>query len=112
MATYASWTQQEKDDMADMLTIVAPMMIDMIRGGNNGDAALARWNGGLSTLVTNLDAGEEIPNPTGLSGGGPVTKENLQNNIMSYVTTLAGLNTQGHIDNVTPLTGAQNLVFS
>ena len=107
--TYDSWTAQEKADMADMLMVVIPLMLDMLTAGNHGDSALSRWNSGLSTLVANLTPGEMIPNPTGLPGAGPVDPVNLANNIMAYVTTLAGMNSQAHIDNVVPVVGAQSV---
>ena len=109
MATYASWTATEKADMADMLMVAIPLMIDMLDAAEKADSALSRWNGGLSVLTAALDVGETIPNPTGLQGSGPVDPTNLSNNIMSYVTTLSGLNTAGHLDNVIPVTGAQNI---
>ena len=110
MVAYSSLTPQEQADIADMLVVVIPTSKAQLDIAGDADVALSRWNNGVSASVASLDPGEEIPNPTGLIGAGPVVKENLQNNIMAYITTLSGLNTQAHIDNITPIVGAQNVV--
>lgn len=103
------WTQQEMDDLQAMIKEIVDLVSVHMQAKGNFAAAIARWNGGVSAKVATLGAGFEIPNPTDLAGTGPITKENLANNLMSYVATIQALGTQGHLDNILPLVGSVNV---
>ena len=104
-----SWTQDEIDQLeATMKEAVA--LGDVHRQAKlHFAAAKSRWDADMSAKVATLPALFEIPNPTGLAGTNPVTKENLANNIMAYVTTIEALGSQGHLDNILPLVGSVNI---
>lgn len=104
-----SWTQQEMDDLRSMIGDIIALGQIHLTAKTNLANALARWNGGVSAKVGTLDALFEIPNPTDLSGTGDLTKENLTNNLMAYVTTANGLGTSGHLGNILPLVGSANV---
>ena len=103
------WSQQEMDDLRATIGDIIAL------GGVHKQAkldfaqALSRWNGGVSTKVGTLAALFAIPNPTDLSGTGDITKENITDNLMAYTTTINGLGTQAHLDNILPLVGSLNI---
>lgn len=104
-----SWSQDEIDDLAAMFTEIVALGDIHRQAKLHFSAALSRWNTGMSVKVASLDAGFSIPNPTDLAGTNPVTKESLTSNLMSYVTTVQGLGTQAHLDNILPLVGSVNI---
>ncbi len=107
--TDEGWTQQEMDELQAMLKEAVALVSVHKQAKAAFAAAVSRWNGGVSAKVATLGAGFEIPNPTDLAGTGPITKENLLNNIMSYVSTIQSLGSQGHLDNILPLVGSVNI---
>ncbi len=109
MATYDSLTDQEKAGIQNLLLLVRPAQAQILNLGRQLQPAMSIWNGSVSALIATLDAGENIPNTTGLVGAGDVTKENLTNNLMAYVSAVAALTTQGHVDNMVPAAGAVNI---
>lgn len=109
MATYDSLTQDQKDDIQGLLLIVRPAQGDILRLARALQPVMSLWNGGVSSLVSSLEVAENIPNTTSLVGADSVTRENLLNNLMAYVTAVAALSTQAHVDNMTPAAGAPNL---
>ncbi len=107
--TAESWTQQEMDDLRAMINDIVALG-DIHRQAKLVFAsAVSRWNASVSAKVGTLVAGFSIPNPTDLAGTGDITKENLSNNLMAYATTVNGLGTSGHLDNILPLVGSVNL---
>lgn len=103
------WTQEEMDDLRALMGEAVALADIHIKAKTSLSAALSRWNTGMSVKVGTLGAGFAIPNPTDLSGTASVTKENLSNNIMAYVTTVQALGSQGHLDNILPLVGSVNV---
>lgn len=103
------WTQAEMDELRAMIQEVIGLRQIHLQAKANFAAAISRWNGGVSAKVATLTAAFAIPNPTDLAGTGDLVKENLANNIMSYVSTIQGLGTQAHLDNILPLVGSVNL---
>jgi len=103
------WTQDEIDDLAALFNEIVALA-DIYKQANlHFAASVSRWNTGMSAKVATLEAGFLIPNPTGLAGTNPVSKENLEANLMAYATTIHGLGTQSHLDNILPLAGSVNI---
>ncbi len=107
--TAESWTQQEMDDLRALITEIIELGNIHLKAKTTLSNAISRWNGGVSAKVGTLGAAFSIPNPTDLAGTGPIVKENLQSNLMAYVTTVQGLGTQAHLDNILPLVGSANV---
>jgi len=110
MGTYAALSAEDKQRLTDLLQIVRPLQAEILRLSRKCEIAVADWNSGASAIVTALDAAEEIPNSTGLSGARELTKENLAGNLMAYITTCGGFSTAGHIANMLPAAGATNIL--
>ena len=107
--TAEGWDQQEMDDLRAAINDLIALG-DIHRQAKLGFAsAVSRWNAGVSAKVGTLGGGFNIPNPTDLAGTGDITKENLSNNLMAYATTVNGLGTAGHLDNILPLVGSVNV---
>ena len=115
-AAYDAWAAanitdpQEREDLKSLLMLVAPISGEIYRLAQRCDVALSLWNTGVSSVVAALPAATAVPNPTDLAGTGPVVKENLANNLMAYLTTVGGLNTSGHLDNIRPAAGTENVL--
>lgn len=105
----AGWTQAEMDELRAMILEIVGLGQIHLQAKAQFAAAITRWNGGVSAKVASLGASFAIPNPTDLAGTSDLVKENLANNIMAYVSTIQGLGTQGHLDNILPLVGSVNL---
>jgi len=107
--TAESWTVDEQNELEAMLKEIVALGRIHTSAKLEFAAALSRWNTGMSTKVGTLGAAFEIPNPTDLAGTSPIVKENLQNNLMAYATTVQGLGTSGHLDSILPLVGSVNI---
>ena len=110
MATYASLSQTDKDALAAHLLVLCRAFPGNYKRSKDCEVINSDWNGGISAIVASLDAGEEIPNPTDYSGASAITKENLANNLESYISALADLGTSGHRGNMIPACGAEMLL--
>ena len=104
-----SWTQQQADNLRALISELIVLRDIHITAKTVAAAAVSRWNAGLDADVTALAALFNIPNPTDLSGTDDIVRENLINNLMSYITTVNGLGTQAHLDNLLPLVGSMNI---
>ena len=103
-----SWTQDEIDQLEALFKEIVALGDIHRQAKLHFASALSRWNTDMSAKVGTLPALFEIPNPTDLAGTQPVTKENLINNLMAYVTTIDGLGTVSHLNNILPLVGSVN----
>lgn len=106
--TGEGWTQQEINDLVSLIVEAVALRQVLSLARNDLSACLSRWNGGVSAKVASLPALFALSNPTNLAGTGPITKENLTNNLMAYVTTIQAMSSQAHLDNVLPLIGTVN----
>jgi hypothetical protein len=104
-----SWTQDEIDDLEALVKEIVALGDVHKQAKLHFSAALSRWNTGMSAKVGTLGAAFSIPNPTDLAGAQPIVKENLQNNLMAYVTTIQALGSSSHLDNILPLVGDVNV---
>ena len=89
MATYASLSPEEKEDLADHYLLEAQVMIDIYRLAKRAEVVNSRWNDTISAIVGTLDVGEEIPNPTNYAGTDPITKENASSNACARAAGVA-----------------------
>ena len=104
-----AWSQDEIDDLAGMISEIVALGDVHMQAKAHFSAAISRWNTGMSAKVGTLGAAFSIPNPTDLAGTNPIVKENLQNNLMPYASTIQALGSQGHLDNILPLVGSVNI---
>ena len=110
MPTYDELAASDKKRIDDALQLMRPLTAEILRLSRKCEIAVADWNSGTSALIASLDAAEEVPNRTGLSSARELTKENIANNLMAYITTCAGFSTAGHIANMLPAAGATNIL--
>jgi len=109
MATYASLSQGDKDALQSFVNDVRLEVAKIFNAAKNAELFVSVWNDDMSALVSTLGAGEVIPNTTGLDGARGITKENLANNLMAYITTTSSMGTTGHLDNIIPAAGLRNV---
>ncbi len=110
MPTYDTDTTENQQEVDELLSIVRPVQAEILRLSQKCEVAVALWNAKVSAIVAAYDAGSTIPNETGLDGADALTKENLANNLMAYVTSAGGFSTSGHIENMLPAGGATNIL--
>lgn len=79
MATYASLTDEQKDQVQSVLNAVRSAAAVLANLANQGQAIGAAWDGGIATLVNGLDPTEVIPQTSGLAGAQPVAPADLIN---------------------------------
>lgn len=116
MPQYADLSTNAKADLDELLALVRPLAAEIHKFAQKNRVALQQWfstppgdGSTIADLVNGLDAGALLPNKTGLSGANEVTKEGLQT-VMSYVSTVAALDSEGHLDASLPFAGAANFI--
>lgn len=87
MATYASLTDEQKTLIQSYVTLVRSWTGEQARGNNHAQAIHDAYNAFALTILNLLDAGEVIPNSSGLDGAVSLTKDE--------VTTLSS-----HVENI------------
>jgi hypothetical protein len=86
MATWASLTQAQKDTVQAVVNPVRALAGNFAQLMNDAKDLGLAWNNGASAIVATLDAGESIPNGTGLADAAPLTKDKLVNLVGYYIT--------------------------
>lgn len=112
MATYASLT-------ADQQALVQSF-VNGLRGADiklqavMSDALVlgAAWNGGVSTIVQSLDAGETIPNTSGLDGAQGLAPADVTNTAGYFIDMSNSANTVGGGGYNTPFHQALRVKFA
>ena len=110
MATWDSLSQSDKDRVQAALQNIRPLSNEIYQLAQKCGPVISDWNGGTSAIIASLDALEEVPNATSLAGALPLAKENIADNLLSYITTVSGLATTAHRDNIVPAAGAVNVM--
>ena len=77
MATYASLTTEKKNILAALTTQLRVFAGEFARTNTRAQVLIDDWMAQVSEIVSTLDAGEVIPNKSGLSGAASTTKEEL-----------------------------------
>ena len=91
MATYASLTQDEKNQLHALLAQVRAFAGTLARDMHKAQVLDDSWDATISTIVATLDVGAVIPNESGLAGAAPLTREEFEQmmnvNIPALLTT-------------------------
>ena len=117
MATYACLTQEQKDILQASTNLVRSWTGEQARTNNHADAINNDYNAQTVTIINSLDAGEIIPNTSGLSGAASLTKEqyitlisHLQNILSDMSSHTFGFNTSALRQAWTIGAGAANMI--
>jgi hypothetical protein len=117
MATYASLTTEEKNILQNMTNMLRGWAGEQARTNNHAEVINDDYNAQVVTLLTSLDAGEVIPNTSGLAGAASLTKEevttlvsHVQNILTDMSTHTSGFNTTTLRQAWTKAAGAANLI--
>lgn len=117
MATYDSLSQEEKDLLAAYTNLIRSWSGEQARSNNHADAINDDWNAQIVTIVGSLDAGEVIPNASGLSGSASLTEaevttltSHVQNILLDMSTHTSGFNTSTLRQAWTKAAGATNMI--
>jgi len=117
MATYASLTQEQKDILQASTNLVRAWSGEQARTNNHADAINNDYNAQTITIGNLLDAGEIIPNTSGLSGAASLTIEeyttlisHIQNILLNMSSHTAGFNTAFLRQAWTKAVGAENMI--
>ena len=95
MATYASLTPAQQDAVQSVANAVRGLQITWQKLATSGQVVAAGWNGGISGIVGSLDAGEVIPNGSGLAGAQGLAPADLTNMVGYLLDASNPSNTQG-----------------
>lgn len=117
MATYASLTDEQKNILQNMTNLLRSWAGETGRTNNHGEAINDDYNAQTSVILTSLDAGEVIPNTSGLAGAASLTKEevttlvsHVQNMQADMSTHTSGFNTAALRQAWTKAAGAANMI--
>ncbi len=95
MATWASLTTEQKATVESFVNAIRGATTTFAGLTKQGQVIGAAWNGGVSTIVQSLDAGEVIPNTSGLDGAQSVAPADVTN-FAGYLIDLSNpANNQG-----------------
>lgn len=97
---YNDLTQEQKDALAAYERLLREWTMRQAQNNNRADAVNTQYNANVSAILASLDAGEIIPNSSGLDGAVSLTKEDLitvtshvQNMLTNMSTHTSGFNT-------------------
>ncbi len=117
MATYASLTTEQKNILAAFTNNLRAWCGEMARTNNHADASNTSYNSFVTTILSSLDAGEIVPNTSGLPGAQSLTKEEVitlvshqQNMLTDMSTHTGGFNTATLRQTWSKAAGAANLI--
>jgi len=111
MATYDSLTAEQKDILGALTTQTRAFAGEFARINSRAEVLVDDWNGQVAAIVATLDAGEIIPNLSGLRGAANVTKEEVTTLLgTSLVNLLATYNTAGARQLYVKLAGPGNVI--
>lgn len=111
MATYNSLTVEQKNILGALTTQTRAFAGSLARDNTVAEVLLDDWNAQVAAIVASLDAGEIIPNLSGLAGAASITKEELTNLLAVSITNLlATYNTAAARELYVKLAGPQNVI--
>lgn len=76
---YSELTAEQKDEIQGLMNLARPLAGELARLLEKFQGVVSGYVGNTEDLIGLLDAGELIPNTTGLSGAEALTKEEAQN---------------------------------
>ena len=85
MATYASLTPEQQDSVQSLVNALRAAYIALQAAAKQGQIMGAAWNGGISTIVNSLDAGETIPNTSGYAGAQGLAPADVVNSVGYFI---------------------------
>ena len=111
MATYDSLTQEQKNILGALTTQTRAFAGKLARDNTVAEVLVDDWNAQVSAIVATLDAGEIIPNLSGLNGAAAITKEELTTLLGTSITNLlATYNTTAARELYVKLAGPGNVI--
>ena len=117
MATYDSLSTEDKAILQNMTNMCRSWSGEQARTNNHGEAINTTYNAQVVTILSSLDAGEVVPNTSGLAGAASLTKEqvitlvsHIQNVQTDMSTHTNGFNTDGLRQVWAIAAGAENLI--
>lgn len=96
MTTYNNLTAEQKKNLKDFSTVVRPLAGQIGKLMLTFKDAILTYNAIIKPIIDSLDAGEIIPNETGLSGAQPVDKQILVDFINAISQVESGFNTDAN----------------
>ena len=111
MATYNSLTQRQKEILGALTAQVRAFAGEFARTNIKAEVLVDDWNAQVSAIVSTLNAGETIPNISGLRGAADTTKEELTNLLStSLPNLLSTYNTTAARELYVKLAGPDNVI--
>lgn len=109
----ALWSEVPEEDQAVVLAFMRLLRSgsgELARTNNHLQVAFDMYWGQAKAVIDTLDAGVEIPNQSGLDGAEALTKEEVQDNLMAYITTVLSVNTTAHRQQIGKACGPVNMI--
>ena len=111
MATYASLTAEQKGILGALTTQIRAFAGEFAKTNTKAEVLVDDWNAQVSVIVASLDAGEIIPNLSGLAGAASITKEELTVLVATQLSNLlASYNTDSARELYVKLAGPANII--
>ena len=110
MALYDGLTREQKGLLQAFLNNVRAWSGEQARVNNHGEAINTDYTAQVSAIIASLDAGEIIPNSSGLAGAASIVKEDLMSVVAHIQGVLTTYNTPEHREAWVKMAGANNLI--
>jgi hypothetical protein len=110
MATYAELSTEDKAVVQAFMGLLRPCCGELARTGNHAEVIYTAYFAHAKAILDTLDAGELVPNESGLSGAEALPNELIQDGLMAYIEGLRQLNTQPHRQAYSRAAGPANLI--
>lgn len=110
MASYDGLTTEQKNLLQAFTNFVRAWSGEQARANNHGAVANADYIAQIFTILGDLDAGQIIPNTSGLAGAASLVKEDLVSIVSHIQGILASYNTEPHRQLWIRATGAANMI--
>ncbi len=108
--TYAELTVEQQAIIQNFVGLLRAWTGEQGRTNNHGDVLNTDYNAQSSAILASLDAGEVIPNTSGLAGAASLVKEDVVSMVAHVQGILTGYNTAAHRQLWVRAAGAGNLI--
>jgi hypothetical protein len=109
MATWASLTPPQQQQVLAWMPLLRSGVITLVQSCNAGASLDGIWTASVSALVNSLDADTVVPDSTGLAGAQPLAREDVINLMTAIESLLASANTSAQRAEYLKVVGPVNM---
>lgn len=108
--TYDELTNEQKSVLQDWLNVLRALAGEQARTNNHAAAVDVAYGSQIQDILTALDAGEVLPNTSGLAGAQGLPKEEVISVVAHFQGIRTNYDTTGHRQLWTKLCGTANMI--